>query len=314
MSNPTIITCALTGAGDTTGKSPAVPVTPRQIADQAIEAAKAGAAVVHIHVREPSTGAPSVEFGLYAEVVERIRASSTDVVVNLTSGPGSLYAADGLLLQPAPGVNPPMTPQQRLDHILRLKPEICSLDVATLNFGRIAMVNLVSDLEFMGRTISDAGIKPEIEVFDLGHIRLAKHLLELGVLRAPAFFQFCLGVSWGAPAELNVLQLMRDMLAPGALWSAFGVAHDQFKIAAAACELGGHVRVGLEDNLYIAKGKLASSNAELVEEAARIVTRQGSRPASPDEARKLLLGSNNYDRSGAGPDRSPTIPISQANL
>ena len=260
------------------------------------------------------TGAPPVEFGLYAEVVERIRASSTDVVINLTSGPGSLYAADGLLLQPAPGVNPPMTPQQRLDHILRLRPEICSLDVATLNFGRLAMVNLVSDLEFMGRTISDAGIKPEIEVFDLGHIRLAKHLLELGVLRAPAFFQFCLGVSWGAPAELNVLQLMRDMLPPGAVWSAFGVAHDQFKIAAAACELGGHVRVGLEDNLYISKGKLASSNAELVEEAARIVTSQGSRPASPDEARKLLRASSKNDCSGAGADHNRTIPGSQANL
>ncbi|WP_375779374.1 3-keto-5-aminohexanoate cleavage protein [Bradyrhizobium sp. ma5] len=290
MSNPTIITCALTGAGDTVGKSPAVPVTPKQIADQGIEAAKAGAAVVHIHVRDPATGAPSVELALYAEVVERLRASSTDVVINLTSGPGSLYAADGLLLQPAPGVNPPMTPQQRLDHILKLKPEICSLDAATLNFGRIAMVNLVGDLEFMGRTISDAGIKPEIEVFDLGHIRLAKHLIEAGVLRAPAFFQFCLGVSWGAPAQRDVLQLMRDMLPPGSLWSAFGIAYDQFKIAAAACELGGHVRVGLEDNLYIAKGKLASSNAELVEEAARVVTRQGSRPASPKEARKLLLG------------------------
>lgn len=289
MSKPTIISCALTGAGDTVSKSPAVPVTPKQIADQAIDAAKAGAAVVHIHVRDPVTGAPSVKFELYAEVVERIRASSTDVVINLTSGPGSLYAADGLLLQPAPGINPPMTPQQRLDHILKLKPEICSLDVATLNFGRIAMVNLVNDLEVMGRTISDAGIKPEIEVFDLGHIRLAKHLLDTRVLRAPAFFQFCLGISWGAPAQSDVLQLMRGMLPPGALWSAFGIAHDQFKIAAAACELGGHVRVGLEDNLYIAKGKLASSNAELVEEAARIVTRQGSRPASPSEARKLLL-------------------------
>ncbi|MCK1380179.1 3-keto-5-aminohexanoate cleavage protein, partial [Bradyrhizobium sp. 24] len=186
-------------------------------------------------------------------------------------------------------VNPPMTPQQRLDHILKLKPEICSLDVATLNFGRIAMVNLVNDLEFMGRTITDAGIKPEIEVFDLGHIRLAKHLLEVGVLKAPAFFQFCLGIAWGAPAQADVLQLMRSLLPPGALWSAFGIAHDQFKIAAAACELGGHVQVGLEDNLYIAKGKLASSNAELVEEAAQIVTRQGSRPASPSEARKLLL-------------------------
>ena len=290
MSNPTIITCALTGAGDTVGKNPAVPVTPKQIADQAIDAAKAGAAVVHIHVRDPQTGAPSVEFPLYADVAARIRASSTDVVINLTSGPGSVYAADGLLLRPAPELNPPMTPQQRLDHILKLKPEICSLDVATLNFGRFAMVNLVSDLEWMGRTISEAGIKPEIEVFDLGHIRLARHLLEIGSLRAPAYFQFCLGISWGAPAEFDVLQQMRGMLPSGDLWSAFGIAHDQFKIAAAACELGGHVRVGLEDNLYIAKGKLASHNAELVEEAARIVTRQGSRPASPDEARKLLLG------------------------
>jgi uncharacterized protein (DUF849 family) len=209
MSNPTIITCALTGAGDTVSKSAAVPITPKQIGDQAIEAAKAGAAVVHIHDRNPATGAPSVEFGLYAEVVERIRASSTDVVINLTSGPGSLYTADGLLLQPAPGVNPPMTPEQRLDHILKLKPEICSLDVATLNFGRIAMVNLVNDLELMGRTISDADIKPEIEVFDLGHIRLANHLLEIGVLRAPAFFQFCLGIPWGAPAQPDVLQLLR---------------------------------------------------------------------------------------------------------
>ncbi|WP_407194702.1 3-keto-5-aminohexanoate cleavage protein [Bradyrhizobium sp. STM 3566] len=291
MSHPTIITCALTGAGDTVGKSSAVPVTPKQIADQAIDAAKAGAAVVHIHVRDPATGAPSVDFDLYADVVDRIRTSSTDVVINLTSGPGSLYTPDGgLLLQPAPGVNPPMTPQQRLDHILKLKPEICSLDVATLNFGRIAMVNLVDDLEFMGRTIFEAGVKPEIEVFDLGHIRLAKYLLETGVLKAPAFFQFCLGISWGAPAQADVLQLMRSLLPPGALWSAFGISLDQFKIAAAACELGGHVRVGLEDNLYIAKGKLASSNAELVEEAVRVVTRGGSRPATPTEARRILLG------------------------
>ncbi|MCA1414349.1 MULTISPECIES: 3-keto-5-aminohexanoate cleavage protein [Bradyrhizobium] len=290
MLNPTIITCALTGAGDTVSKNPAVPITPKQIADQAIDAAKAGAAVVHIHVRDPATGAPSVEFGHYSEVVERIRGSSTDVVVNLTSGPGSLYAAEGLLLHPAPGVNPPMTPQQRLEHILKLKPEVCSLDVATLNFGRIAMVNLVQDLEVMGRAIRDANIKPEIEVFDLGHIRLAKHLLEVGVLKSPAFFQFCLGVPWGAPAQSDVLQVMRAMLPPGALWSAFGISHDQFKIAAAACELGGHVRVGLEDNLYIAKGQLASSNAQLVEEAARVITRQGARPASPAEARKILLG------------------------
>ncbi|MGY4319711.1 3-keto-5-aminohexanoate cleavage protein [Bradyrhizobium sp. JR3.5] len=290
MSNPTIITCALTGAGDTVSKSPAVPVTPKQIADQAIDAAKAGAAVVHIHVRDPATGAPSVEFAHYSEVVERIRGSSTDVVVNLTSGPGSLYAADGLLLHPAPGVNPPMTPQQRLEHILKLKPEVCSLDVATLNFRRIAMINLVQDLEVMGRAITDANIKPEIEVFDLGHIRLAKHLLEVGILKSPAFFQFCLGVPWGAPAQSDVLEVMRGMLPSGALWSAFGIAHDQFKIAAAACELGGHVRVGLEDNLYIARGQLASSNAQLVEEAARVITRQGSRPASPAEAREILLG------------------------
>jgi uncharacterized protein (DUF849 family) len=290
MSVPTIITCALTGGGDSVHKSSAVPITPKQIADQAIEAAKAGAAVVHIHVRDPLTGAPSVEFELYAEVVDRIRSSSIDVVINLTSGPGSLYSSDGLSLRPAPGVNPPMTPQERLDHILKLKPEICSLDVATLNFGPIAMVNLVDNLEFMGLAILGAGIKPEIEVFDLGHIRLAKHLLDRGVLKSPAFFQFCLGISWGAPAEIDVLKLMRGMLPPGALWSAFGIAHDQFKIAAAACDLGGHVRVGLEDNLYIAKGKLATSNAELVEEAARIVTRLGSKPASPKEARKLLLG------------------------
>lgn len=289
MSEPTIITCALTGAGDTVSKSPAVPVTPKQIADQAIDAAKAGAAVVHIHVRDPASGAPSVEFSHYAEVVDRIRESRVDVVLNLTSGPGSLYSAEGSVLRPAPSVNPPMTPLQRLDHILKLKPEICSLDVATLNFGPIAMVNLQADLEFMGRIISEANIKPELEVFDLGHIRLAKHLLDTGVLKNPAFFQFCLGVPWGAPARSDVLKLMRDMLPTDARWSAFGISHHQFKIAAAACEIGGHVRVGLEDNLYISKGQLASSNAQLVEEAARIVSRQGSRPASAAEARKMLL-------------------------
>lgn len=290
MSQPTIITCALTGAGDTTKRSPAVPVTPKQIADEAIAAAEAGAAVAHIHVRDPATGGPSVEFDLYADVVERIRSSSVDVVINLTSGPGSLYARDGLKLQPAPGVNPPMTPAERLDHILRLKPEICSLDVATLNFGPLAMVNLTSDLEEMGRLISEAGILPELEVFDLGHVRLACDLIQRGIIRKPGFFQFCLGIAWGAPASADALRLMQSMIPDGAMWSAFGIAQHQFEIASDVCKLGGQVRVGLEDNLYIAKGQLAKGNAELVEKAARIVTDHGSRPATPAEARKLLLG------------------------
>ena len=295
MPEPVIISCAVTGGADSTGKSPYVPVTPQQIADQAIAAAEAGAAVVHIHVRDPRTGQPSVEYAHYEEVVERIRAARSPVLINLTTGPGAMakVESEGPFRISGGRAAPLMTPAERVAHILRLKPEICSLDVATMNFGEACFINSPDHLRQMAALLADSGVVPELEVFDLGHIRLARHLIETGALKGPGYFQFCLGVPWGAPANAKVLDIMRDMLPEGALWSAFGIARDQFPIVAAAPGLGGNVRVGLEDNLYLAPGQLAKHNAELVEKSVRILSDLGYNTASPEEARiKLGVGLN----------------------
>jgi uncharacterized protein (DUF849 family) len=288
MARPVIITCALTGSAPTTKQSPHVPVTPEQIANEGIAAAKAGAAVVHIHVRDPKTGGSSMENQYYREVVERIRADGVDVLINLTSGAGGGYTPspeDPKRATPASNLS---QPDRRVEHILELKPDLCSLDVATMNFGEYVFMNIPAHLRRMAELINSAGVRPEIEVFDTGHVRLACDLIEKGYLKTPVLFQLCLGIPWGAPATTEAMLQMRNMLPPGSLWASFGISRAEFHMAAQAVILGGHVRVGLEDNLYIDKGKLSPGNAPLVERAKEIIRALGEEPATPDQAREIL--------------------------
>ena len=287
MSRPVIISCAVTGSGDTTSHSPFVPITPKQIADDALAAHAAGAAIVHLHVRHPETGAPSRDIGLYREVVQRIRDSGSSVVINLTTGIGARFSPDES--DPNRNASPGMAlPEDRMNHVLELKPDICSLDVATMNFGKHAFINTPDHIEQIAKAVRAAGVKPELEVFDLGHLALARHLYGKGLFAEPPFFQFCLGVPWGAPATVESMQTMKSMIPPGSNWSAFGVGTQQFPMVALAIVLGGQVRVGLEDNLYMAKGVLAEGNAPLVERTVRIVRDLGAEVATPADARKML--------------------------
>ena len=290
---PVIISCALTGAGDTRAKNPAVPATPAEIANQAIDAARAGAAVVHVHVRDPLTGRSSTKLEYYADVVERIRGAGVDVLINLTTGPGTMLEVPldaPFRVQPIAGAEL-ITPRERVAHVLALKPDICSLDVATMNFGEAAFLNPANHLREMAALIRGAGVTIELEVFDLGHVRLASHLIATGAIpKAAAYFQLCLSVPWGAPATPAVVAEMQRLLPEGATWSAFGIGPDQFPMVAIAAISGGHVRVGLEDNLYVAPGRLAKDNAELVAKAARIVDDLGYEVATVAQARARLLG------------------------
>src|SRR3989440_6186390 len=283
-----MISCAVTGWADVPGKNPAVPVTPEQIASSAIDAAKAGAAIVHIHVRDPKTGLPSMDRAHYAEVVDRVRSSGTDVVINLTTGPGGRFSpsADNPMT-PGPGTTL-RTPRQRVQHVLDLRPEICSLDMGSMNMGANVFVNTPPILEAMASDIREAGVTPELEVFETGHLLLAKRMIETGHIRQPGMFQICLGIAWGQPATPEAMSYMRNLLPAGSPWFAFGISLHQFPMVAQAVLLGGHVRVGLEDNLYLEKGKLAPSNAALVEKAARIIEVLGDHVATPDEAREIL--------------------------
>ncbi|RUP64491.1 3-keto-5-aminohexanoate cleavage enzyme [Streptomyces sp. NP10] len=284
-----IITCALTGAGDTVGRSPHVPVTPEQIAASAVEAAGAGAAVVHIHVREPETGAPSRDPRLYREVVERIRETGTDVVINLTAGMGGDLVIDPEApLRQLPGTDL-VSGLDRLPHVEELLPDICTLDCGSLNFGDGS--NLYVSTPDMLRTgakrIQELGVRPELEIFDTGQLWFAKQLLAEGLLDDPAVFQLCMGIPWGAPADPGVLQSMVNMLPRGAQWASFALGRMQMPWVAQSILLGGHVRVGLEDNLYLGKG-VKATNGQLVERAVRITESLGSRVATPDEAREKL--------------------------
>ena len=286
--NKTIITCAITGSSKNFRQSPAVPVSPAEIASSAIDAARAGAAMVHIHVRDPETGAPSTELHLYAEVVDRIRASGQDVIVNLTTGYGARFVPSAADVRVADPVCNFSAPGDRTAHVSELRPEVCSLDVATFNFGDDAFINTPSIVTEMAASIRAAGTLPELEVFEVGHLLLARHLIETGVLPSPGHFQFCLGIKWAMPATAAAIDFMRSLLPVGATWSAFGVAQHQFPMVAAAVAAGGHVRVGLEDNLYLSRGVLAPSNAALVERAVRIVEDLGGCVASTEEARTIL--------------------------
>ena len=288
MARPVIISCAVTGAGDSLRQNPNVPVTPEQIASECIAAARAGAAVVHIHVRDPATGKPSMALEHYREVVERIRASDTPVLINLTTGAGARFNSSEADPKVGDAGTTLATPEKRVEHVLTLKPDICSLDVATMNWPGNAFVNTPRTLERMAELIRSSGVKPELEVFDLGHVRHARDMVERGLIIGKPLFQLCLGVPWGAPASTEAMVIMKNDLPPGALWASFGIARHQFPMVAQAVVLGGHVRVGLEDNLYLAQGVLAPGNAALVERAVDIIEAIGERPASVDEARAIL--------------------------
>jgi uncharacterized protein (DUF849 family) len=289
MQEKVIIACALTGSMTAPHKvNPAVPVTPEQIAREAIAARAAGAAIVHIHVRDPQSGVPSMDYALYEEVVMRIRDSGSDVIINLTTGPGARYRPDDEDPTKASRDSTMASSARRVEHIVRLKPEICSLDVATMNFPGYAFVNLPKQLEEMVQMIQEAGVKPELEVFDLGHAWLARSMVERGLIKGTPLFQLCMGVPWAAPGKPENMIAMRNELPPGATWAGFGIGANEFPMVAQAAILGGHVRVGLEDNLYIAKGQLASGNAQLVERAVQIVQALGAQVATPADARKIL--------------------------
>jgi uncharacterized protein (DUF849 family) len=282
----TIMTCAVTGGGPI-GKHPAVPVTPPQIAEAAISAAKAGAAIVHIHVRDPKTGGGSMELAHYREVVERVRASAVDVLINLTTGPGAMYVPS----KDDPGTGGPGTstrsPAERTRHVVELRPDICSLDLCTMWSRTRAFMNVPEILIEMAGHIRAAGVLPELECFDSGDIVLAKEFIASGVIAAPALFQLVLGIPYGASATPEAMTYMRNQLPEGARWAAFGISRQQMPMVAQAVLLGGHVRVGLEDNHYLERGVFAS-NAQLVERAAQIVRLLGGELATAQEARAIL--------------------------
>lgn len=291
MNREVFITCAVTGSGGTQDKSPEVPRSPEQIANSAIDAAKAGAAVVHCHVRDPKTGAPSRDLALYREVTERIRAADVDCVLNLTAGMGGdlVLGSTEEPLPPNPSATDMIGATERLAHVADCRPEICTLDCGTMNFAEAdyVMVNTPGMLREMAAQIQSLGVRAEIEAFDTGHLWLAKQLVEEGLIDNPVLVQLCMGIPWGAPDDLNTLMAMVNNVPPDWTFSAFSIGRNEMAYAAAAVLAGGNVRVGLEDNLYLEKGVLAT-NAQLVEKAAGIITAMGARIIGPEEVRQKL--------------------------
>ena len=289
MKQNVILTCAVTGAGDTVGKSEHVPVTPAQIAAAAVEAASAGAPVVHVHVRDPETGQGSRDVALYREVVARVRDSGVDVVLNLTAGMGGDLVIDQEdPLKPVDGTDL-VNAMDRLPHVEELLPDICTLDCGSLNFGEGSQlyVSTPDMLRAGAKRIQELGVKPELEIFDTGQLWFATKMIDEGLIDAPPLFQLCMGIPYGAPANPELLQTMVNMLPDGAQWASFAIGRDQLPWVAQSALLGGHVRVGLEDNLYLAKG-VKATNGQLVERAVKIIEDIGGTIATPDQAREQL--------------------------
>jgi uncharacterized protein (DUF849 family) len=294
MQPKVIVTCAVTGAGDTVGKSPHVPVTPEQIANSALEAAAAGATVVHCHVRNPEQGdrygKPSRRVDLYRDVMERIRAKNKDVIINLTGGMGGdvEIGAGETPLTFGPGTDC-VGPAERYSHIKELRPEIATLDCGSMNFGdgNSIMVQTPMQLREQARLCQSYDVKVEMEVFDSGHLRFAKQLASEGLIDDRPLFQLCLGIPWGAPFNTETMAYQKGLLPDNAIWAAFAIGREEFAAVAQAVLLGGHVRVGLEDNLWLEKGAKAT-NGQLVEKAIKIVELLGTRVATPTEGREIL--------------------------
>lgn len=289
--NPNIfITCAITGSGNTQDRSSNVPRSPKQIADSAISAAKEGAAIVHCHVRDPETGAPSRDPALYRELTERIRDSKTDVVLNLTSGMGGdMFFGPPSAPLPLQNDTDMGSAESRMEPIADCLPEICTLDCGTMNFGEgdYVMTNTPDMLRTMGRMMTELGIKPEIEAFDTGHLWFAKQLVEEGIIEGPALVQLCMGIPWGAPNDLNTYMAMVNNIPSDWHWSSFSISRDQMPYVAASVLAGGNVRVGLEDNIWLEKDVLAT-NESLVHKATTIIEAMGSTIMNPEEVRNLL--------------------------
>ncbi len=284
------ITCAVTGSGSTQDRSPHVPRSPKEIADSAIAAARAGAAIVHCHVRDPETGTPSRDLKLYREVTDRVRDADIDMVLNLTAGMGGdmVFGPANSPLPLADGTDM-ISAEERVAHVAECLPEICTLDCGTMNFAEAdyVMTNTPGMLEAMGAMMEDLGVKPEIEAFDTGHLWLAKNLAEKGILKSPALVQLCMGIPWGAPDDLNTYMAMVNNVPADWNWSAFSIGRNELPYVAAAVLAGGNVRVGLEDNIWLAKGELATNEA-LVARARAIVENMGCELMGPEEVRKKL--------------------------
>jgi uncharacterized protein (DUF849 family) len=291
VNHEAFITCAVTGVGATTDRSELVPVTPEQIAAAAVEAAQAGAAVAHIHVRDPANGGPSRDPALYREVVERIRASATDVVLNLTAGMGGDLVLGGVESPlPLDEAGTDMAgATERLEHVRELRPEICTLDCGTMNFaeGDYVMTNTPSMLREMARQVKELGVRPEVEVFDTGHLVFAKQLLADGLIEDPALIQLCLGIPYGAPDDLSTLLALVHNLPPGCVFTAFSIGRMQLPYVAMSVLAGGNVRVGLEDNLWLDRG-VKARNGDLVERAVTILEAMNVRVLGPAEVRERL--------------------------
>ena len=291
MNREVFITCAVTGSGGTQDRSPHVPRSPKQIADSAIDAAKAGAAIVHCHVRDPETGKPRRDVHLYREVTERIRDANVDVVLNLTAGMGGDMVF-GDVEKPLP-LKEQGTDMggatDRVEHVRQCLPEICTLDCGTMNFNEAdyVMTNTPGMLRAMGGMMTAMGVKPEIEAFDTGHLWFAKQLVEEGIIEDPVLIQLCMGIPWGAPDDLNTFMAMVNNVPPSWTFSAFSIGRNAMAYPAAAVLAGGNVRVGLEDNLYVGKGQLAT-NAQLVDKAVNIIESMGARVIGPAEVREKL--------------------------
>ncbi len=290
MTKNVFITCAVTGSGSTQDRSPKVPRSPKEIADSAIAAAKAGAAIVHCHVRDPETGTPSRDLALYREVTDRIRDADVDVVLNLTAGMGGdMVFGDTENPLPVVAGTDMVGATERMAHIAECLPEICTLDCGTMNFAEAdyVMTNTPGMLRAMGQMMTDLGVKPEIEAFDTGHLWFAKELVKEGILKDPALVQLCMGVPWGAPNDLNTFMAMVNNVPDSWNWSAFSLGRDQMAYVAASILAGGNVRVGLEDNLWLGKGELAE-NWQLVERARIIIENMGGKLMGPAEVRAQL--------------------------
>jgi len=285
-----IITAAITGSATTKEQTEYLPITPEQIANSSLEAAESGASIVHIHVRDPETGKPSMNVNYYEDVVNRIKKQNKDVLINLTTGPGALYVPDYKNLNQGNEYSKILNAVDRIQHILLLKPDLCSMDFNTMHMakGDFIRINLKRITKEMLKLVQEVGTKPEMEIFDSGDFRIAQEFVEEGLVKGKPFYQFVMGVKYGWAASTNTLQYALKELRSDATWSSFGIGKDEMPMVAQSVILGGHVRVGLEDNIYTSKGILAKSNSELVIMAKNIITLLGNQVATPKDAREIL--------------------------
>lgn len=285
----TILTCAVTGSGTRPEQTPYLPITPEQIATSALEAAEVGAAVVHIHVRDPATGRPSMEVDLYHDTVNQIRKHNKQVLINLTTGLGAYYKPDFENLHQCSPETMMMSAEKRIAHIFKVRPDLCSIDFNTMHYeGDSVRINFMPVVKRMIELVQRAGTKPELEIFDSGDFRIAQKFIADGVLQGKPFWQFAMGIKYGWDATPETLDYARRKLEAGSVWSAFGIGRTEMPIVAQTWLYGGHVRVGLEDNIYIKRGVLAKTNAELVSNAKNLIECMGGELASPNEAREIL--------------------------